>query len=171
MLRILYLEDSPFDVLLVRRALIEAGLLAEIHAVDTPADYAAAVDTQQFDLILSDAGLPGFSGLEALALARQRCPAVPFIFFSGATDPNRIKASLDLGPLSESATAQITQTGPGRINIKVVDASGITSAILGGLNFNVNIPKLPAGVSIKSISVTQQGLRVTAVGHNTTLSK
>ena len=85
--------------------------------------------------------------------------------------PNRIKASLDLGPLSESATAQITQTGPGRINIKVVDASGITSAILGGLNFNVNIPKLPAGVSIKSISVTQQGLKITAAGTNTTLSQ
>ena len=84
---------------------------------------------------------------------------------------NKIKASIDIGPLSESADAQITQTGPGRINIKVLDAGGITSAILGNLNFNVDIPKLPAGVSIKSISVTQQGLRITAAGTNTTLSQ
>jgi hypothetical protein len=85
--------------------------------------------------------------------------------------PNTIKASIDLGPLSESADAQITQTGPGQINIKVVDAGGITSDILGNLNFNVNIPKLPAGVSIKSISVTQQGVRISVAGQNTSLSQ
>ena len=88
-----------------------------------------------------------------------------------AAGPNRIKANFDLGPLSESATAQITQTGPGRINIKVIDAGGITSEILGNLNFNINIPKLPAGVAIQSVSVTQQGLRITITGHNTTLSQ
>jgi len=85
--------------------------------------------------------------------------------------PNKIKANIDLGPLSESATAQITKTGPGRINIKVVDAGGITSDILGNLDFNINIPKLPAGVAIQSISVTQQGLRITVTGQNTTLSQ
>jgi hypothetical protein len=85
--------------------------------------------------------------------------------------PNKIKANFDLGPLSESATAQITKTGPGRINIKVIRASGITSDILGNLNVDVNIPKLPAGVSIQSINVTQQGVRITVTGQNTTLSK
>ncbi len=69
------------------------------------------------------------------------------------------------------ATAQITKTGPGRINIKVIGADGITSAILGNLNFNINIPKLPAGVAIQSINVTQQGLRITVTGQNTTLSQ
>ncbi len=88
-----------------------------------------------------------------------------------ADGPNKIKANFDLGPLSESATAQITKTGPGRINIKVVDAGGITSDILGNLDFNINIPKLPAGVAIQSISVTQQGLRITVTGQNTTLSQ
>jgi hypothetical protein len=85
--------------------------------------------------------------------------------------PNKIKANFDLGPLSESATAQITKTGPGRINIKVINAGGITSDVLGNLDFNINIPKLPAGVAIQSISVTQQGLRVTITGQNTSLNQ
>jgi hypothetical protein len=44
--------------------------------------------------------------------------------------------------------------------------------VLGSLtDFTFSIPKLPAGVKIQSISVTQQGLRVTATGQNTTLSQ
>jgi hypothetical protein len=43
---------------------------------------------------------------------------------------------------------------------------------LGSLaNFSFSIPKLPAGVSIQSVSVTQQGVLITAIGHNTTLSQ
>ena len=86
--------------------------------------------------------------------------------------PNKVKASIDLGPLgTQSGDVQITQTGPGQINIKLVSADGITSDILGNLNFNVSIPKLPQGVSIKNISITQQGLKITAAGTNTTLSQ
>jgi len=41
--------------------------------------------------------------------------------------------------------------------------------VLGSLaDFTVTIPKLPAEVSIQSISVTQQGLQITASGQNTT---
>jgi len=44
--------------------------------------------------------------------------------------------------------------------------------LLGNLvNFTISIPKLPAGVKIQQISVTSQGLRLTATGHNTTLSQ
>ena len=39
------------------------------------------------------------------------------------------------------------------------------------MNFTITIPKLPAGVAIQSISITQQGLRITATGTNTTLSQ
>ena len=89
-----------------------------------------------------------------------------------ADGPNKIKANIDLGPLSGSATAQVTQTGPNQINIKVIDSGGIPADVLGNLvDFNIRIPKLPAGVEIQSISVTQQGLRITAVGENTTLSQ
>jgi len=86
--------------------------------------------------------------------------------------PNQIKATVSLGPLSASATAQITQTGPNEINVHVTDFGGIPTSVLGSLaNFNITLPKLPAGVTIQSVSVTQQGIQITAVGHNTVLSQ
>jgi hypothetical protein len=89
-----------------------------------------------------------------------------------ADGANKVKANISLGPLSETAVAQVTQSGAGTINVKVIDAGDIPVSALGSLaNFNVSIPKLPAGVSISSISVTQQGVRITATGHNTTLSQ
>src|SRR5215470_11158147 len=109
-----------------------ASLTATLHGMHIHGTNSATVDQFTASALVTFTALAHAGGIpQGITLA----PA----------GPNQIKASLDLGPLSESATAQITQTGPGRINIKVVDASGITSAILGGLNFNVNIPKLPAG--------------------------
>jgi hypothetical protein len=87
--------------------------------------------------------------------------------------PNQIKATVSvLGLFSDTATAQITQTGPTEINVKVTNFGGIPASLLGNLaDFNVSLPKLPAGVTIQSISVTQQGLQVTITGQNTTLSQ
>ena len=89
-----------------------------------------------------------------------------------ADGPNQVKANISIGPLSETAVAQVTQSGPGQINVKIIDAGGIPTSVLGSLaNFSFSIPKLPAGVSIHSVSVTQQGVLITANGHNTTLSQ
>jgi hypothetical protein len=85
---------------------------------------------------------------------------------------NMVKATVSLGPFSDSAVAQVTQSGPNTINVKVVDAGGIPLSALGHLaDFNVSIPKLPSGVSIQSVSVTQQGVMVSIAGQNTTLSQ
>jgi len=44
--------------------------------------------------------------------------------------------------------------------------------VLGSLmNFTITIPKLPAGVAIQSISITQQGLMITATGSHVTVSQ
>jgi hypothetical protein len=85
---------------------------------------------------------------------------------------NQVKVSVNLGPLSESATAQVTQTGPAQIHVHISDFSGIPASALGNFgDFTINIPKLPAGVTIKSVSVTQNGLSVSIAGQNTTLSQ
>jgi LmeA-like phospholipid-binding len=89
-----------------------------------------------------------------------------------ADGPNRVKANISIGPLSDTAVAQVTQSGANQINVKIIDAGGIPTSILGSLaDFSFSIPKLPAGVSIQGVSVTQQGVLITANGHNTTLSQ
>ncbi len=135
-----------------------ASLTATLHGMHIHGLNSAMVDQFNASALITFAELANAGG-------------IPQGVTLSADGPNKIKASIDIGPLSESADAQITQTGPGKINIKVLDAGGITSAILGNLNFSVNIPKLPAGVSITSVSVTQQGLRITVAGSNTTLSQ
>jgi hypothetical protein len=87
--------------------------------------------------------------------------------------PNQIKATVSLfGLFSDSATVQVTQSGPNQINVKATDLGGIPASALGNLvNFTITIPKLPAGVTIQSVSVTQQGLQIVATGENTTLSQ
>jgi signal transduction histidine kinase/CheY-like chemotaxis protein len=96
-LRILYLEDDPHDVMLLRRALAKTDFRAEIHPVADPGDYKSAVEQTGYDLLLSDTGLPGLSGLQALEIAKQKCPSVPFVFLSGNRDENKIKAGLKAG--------------------------------------------------------------------------
>ncbi len=89
-----------------------------------------------------------------------------------ADGPNQVKAAIDILGFSTSVTAQVTQSGPNQIRVHVTDAAGVPTEILGSLaDFTVSIPKMPAGVSITSVSVTQQGLRVVITGHNTTLSQ
>lgn len=85
---------------------------------------------------------------------------------------NQIKATVDILGFSSDATAKVTQVGDNKINVKITDFAGVPADVLGSLtDFTFSIPKLPAGVKIQSISVTQQGLQITATGQNTTLSQ
>ncbi len=85
---------------------------------------------------------------------------------------NQVNANVDLGPLSGTVVLQVTQAGASKINVKVINADGLPLDALGNLaNFSITIPKLPAGVAIQSVSVTQQGVRIVITGHNTTLSQ
>jgi hypothetical protein len=85
---------------------------------------------------------------------------------------NQIKASVSLGPFSASAAAEITVSGTDQISVKVTDFGGLPTSALGNLSdFTFTIPKLPSGVAIQSVSVTQQGVLLTLTGHDTLLSK
>ncbi len=83
-----------------------------------------------------------------------------------------VKASIDLGFVSGTALAQVTRTGPHQISVRVVSAGGLPLSVLGPLqDFSVNLPNLPAGMTIQSVSVTGQGLLVAIAGTHTTFSQ
>lgn len=81
-LRFLLLEDSQLDAELIQAVLQEASFQFDVQQVQSEATYLNALETQRFDLILSDYSLPGFDGVAALRIAQQRCPETPFIFVS-----------------------------------------------------------------------------------------
>ncbi|MBG9387711.1 hybrid sensor histidine kinase/response regulator [Caenimonas aquaedulcis] len=82
-LRVLLLEDSRFDVELLREALLDCYPRATLEVVSTEDRFSLALAHGGWDVILSDYELPGFSGSQALELAREQRPRTPFIFVSG----------------------------------------------------------------------------------------
>jgi signal transduction histidine kinase len=88
-IRILHLEDSIKDSELIH-SLIEGGSISyEYFLTDNEKDYLKILETENIDLILSDYSLPDYDGNEALKVAREKYPLVPFIFVSGAMGEDR----------------------------------------------------------------------------------
>jgi PAS domain S-box-containing protein len=82
-LRILNLEDNEADAELNQAMISARWPQSKLVRVDSRAQFLAQLETRQFDLILSDYTMPGFNGLEALGLAREKSPDTPFLFVSG----------------------------------------------------------------------------------------
>jgi signal transduction histidine kinase len=83
-LRLLHLEDSEADHELTMAHLRRGGLQVEVLRVDSEADFLAALHpSEDWDVIVSDYNLPGFSGLLALDLLKNSARMIPFILVSG----------------------------------------------------------------------------------------
>ena len=82
-LRVLLVEDSPVDAVMIERALGRAGHAVALTRVDTAEGLTDALGREPWDLVLSDYSMPGWSGLDALAIARELAPDLPFILVSG----------------------------------------------------------------------------------------
>lgn len=96
-LRILNLEDDCNDSELIHEELASEWPQAEFVRVETREDFVAALEQDDFDLILSDYNLPNFHGLSALTLAKEQAPELPFIFVSGKIGEERAIACLRQG--------------------------------------------------------------------------
>src|SRR5437588_2621787 len=94
---LLFVEDSAEDVQLALRALSRDGVEAAWRQVDSESAMKVALSEGQPDAILSDFSMPGFDGLEALLLAREFAPNVPFIFLSGTIGEERAIAAIRMG--------------------------------------------------------------------------
>jgi PAS domain S-box-containing protein len=82
-LRVLLIEDSEDDAALVLRELRRGGYEPICQQVQTAVDLGAALDQQEWDVVISDFAMPQFSGMAALAIVRERQPDLPFILVSG----------------------------------------------------------------------------------------
>jgi putative nucleotidyltransferase with HDIG domain len=76
-------EDSEDDTVLVVRLLQRGGYDVTYERVDTAAAVNVALERQAWDIVIADYSIPGFNGLTALALCKERGLDVPFIIVSG----------------------------------------------------------------------------------------
>ena len=81
-LRLLLIEDSEDDATLLLRELRTLGEI-ECRRVESAAQLQEAVDAGNWDIAISDYMLPGFNGLAALQMVREKNPDIPFIIVSG----------------------------------------------------------------------------------------
>ena len=95
-LRILHVEDSEPDHHLILAELRRAQIRPEVLRVDTLAGVEKAL-MEDWDAIISDFNLPGFSGLAVLDLVKARAEAIPFILVSGQIGEDTAVAAMRTG--------------------------------------------------------------------------
>jgi len=96
-LSILHVEDTPDDSDGVRRLIEKEWGECEFRRVETLLQFKEAIQSKTIDVILSDYRLPGFTGMEALEIARALSPNIPFIFVSGMMGEEKAIESLRNG--------------------------------------------------------------------------
>jgi hypothetical protein len=90
-----------------------------------------------------------------------------------ADGPDAIKFNSSLG----GATGKIEQITPNEIKVEVGNLTGLAglASLIGGStiasSYTFDIPTLPAGLVVRSITITSQGIVATASAQNTTLSQ
>ncbi len=82
-IRILLIEDSVEDALLIERVLRRGGMDPIISRIDSEVDMREALANQSWDAVISDYVLPRFSGIAAVRLLRESGLDLPFIMVSG----------------------------------------------------------------------------------------
>src|ERR687897_3786743 len=97
-LRVLLVEDSEDDTLLLVRSLRRGGYDPIWERVETAAAMEAALLGRSWDLVISDHSMPAFSSLAALELLRRKgFVDLPFIIVSGQIGEDAAVAAMKAG--------------------------------------------------------------------------
>lgn len=132
--RILIVEDEEWDAELAQRILKNGGLQFAVAVVASRDEFSGNLTSFRPDVILSDFSLPGFSGEEALRIARQQCPHVPFLIWSGVLGD---EVAVEL--IKQGATDYILKDRPARLASAVEHALAAASdrAQLADLEYQI----------------------------------
>jgi DNA-binding NarL/FixJ family response regulator len=96
-LRVLMAEDSQLDCELICLRLTECGYTPVVELVCCEDEMRAALERSQWDIVFTDHGLPGFSGVAALGLLRKMRLQTPGLCVTGSADPIAIGRMLEAG--------------------------------------------------------------------------
>lgn len=110
-LRLLLIEDSSDDELMVRRLLAKSGFNVIMERVQTAETLVDAM-TQRWDFIIADYRMPSFTGIEALKIVRQQDIDVPFILISGEIGEDIAVQAMRDGAQDYLMKQNLTRLGP-----------------------------------------------------------
>ena len=93
--RILVVEDSTATANVVAVALTRRG--HNVSVAHTATDALRLCRQHCFDLLLSDIGLPDYSGLDLVRLVKRECPGVRAVAITGRGTPSDVGAAMAAG--------------------------------------------------------------------------
>jgi fumarate reductase subunit D len=164
-------EGFPFLTQLISRHLDGVEVIAPEFPVGS---VTASIDVHATDITLDSGyqsgtianingtGLITFASLAKLpALA-----AVPGLKIS-SDGPHMVKLSASLAILAATAIARVKLASPHAIALSLVSASGVPAALLDPIrHLIVQIPTLPLGLTVQSVTVSPQGVVIRVSGSN-----
>ncbi len=174
-MKIVFLEDSENDVILVRRAMPQDW---ELITVRTKADFLSALNQPQIDIVLLDMSVPEYDGRDAMRDAQRRLPAVPVIILSGSVSDALMAELIRAGATDaiakdrmarlilaiERAARESLLMGKALRNQRVENISGMAGGICHDLN-NVLAPVLMVlGMLRDDVSERRRPLLDKAIG-------
>jgi PAS domain S-box-containing protein len=111
-LRVLIIEDSEFDALMLVNVLRQGGYAPTFRRVETATSLLAALREQTWEIILADYNLPQFSAPEALKLLQSTELDLPFIVVSGGIGEDTAVALMKAGAHDYVMKGNLTRLVP-----------------------------------------------------------
>ena len=169
-------EGFPFLTQLISRHLDGIEVIAPQFPVGS---VTASIDVHATDIMLdpgyqsgtiahiNGTGLITFASLAKLpGLA-----AVPGLKIS-SDGPHMVKLSANLAILAATAIARVRLTSPHEIALSLVSASGVPAGLLDPIrHLVVQIPALPLGLTVQSVTVNPQGVVIRVSGSNVSFGR
>ncbi|MBD2187021.1 response regulator [Pseudanabaena mucicola] len=108
-IKILSIEDSEDDALLVLRELRQSGMQILWERVEGSEDLQAALNRQTWDVVISDYHLPHFNAPAALKVVQAHDPMLPFVVVSGTIGETAAVKLMKAGANDYVAKANLTR--------------------------------------------------------------
>lgn len=145
--RVLMVEDNPVDVLFLEDAL-ETSSLGQFHLrhVSRVSDLAAVLKAGQFDIIITDLGLPDVQGLDSFRKIRDLAPDLPIIVLTGDSDESAGIASLREGAQDYLVKGELSGRAVARAIRYAVDKRNIEDQLRHSQRMEI-IGRLAGGIA------------------------
>ena len=111
-LRALLVEDSRLDAELLRMQLERVYPNVKLEVLRDEADYVAALQAGDWDVVLSDYDLAGFTGADLLDHRNRLAPETPFVFVSGVIGEDNAVELLKRGATDYVSKSRLARLGP-----------------------------------------------------------
>jgi len=95
--KVLIVEDDPADAYLIRELLSETHVRLDVGHADRLSSALKCLEEEEFDIILTDLGLPDSQGFETFCKIHDNTPDIPIVVLTGLADEEFAMSAVQKG--------------------------------------------------------------------------